>query len=291
MGNERSIQELKLMAEVIRLVTLQEFASFGSGHVGGAMSIVETLAVLYGSEMKYDPTDPNWNGRDRLVLSKGHAGPALYAVLALTGFFPREMLSELNQGGGRLPSHCDRTKTTGVDMTTGSLGQGISTAIGMALGLRMNGYTNNTYLILGDGECNEGQVWEGAMFAGHYGLDRLIAFVDCNGQQLDGYTKDIMDMGDMGAKFTQFGWNAQDVDGHSVSEIRDAVRRAKASSGKPNAIILHTKKGHGCTFAEGIKSNHHISFTEQQMSEAIAAVSERIKVLKEEAPNASVAEI
>ena len=239
-----SDNELRTVAEGIRLVTLQEFAGTGSGHVGGSMSIVETLAVLYGSEMRVKPEEPNWPERDRLILSKGHAGPALYATLALKGFFPKEMLSELNQNGGRLPSHCDRNKTPGIDMSTGSLGQGISVAIGAALGNRMNGSDSTTYLILGDGECNEGQVWEGAMFASFHKLDNLIAFVDNNRQQLDGYTADVLDMKDLGEKFRAFGWFVQDVDGHDCGAIRRAVQAAKEHVGEPSMIILHTEKGY-----------------------------------------------
>ncbi len=277
MEDTKELRELRVFAEEIRTETLWELAQLGFGHVGGAMSIVETLAVLYGREMKYDPKDPAWQQRERLIVSKGHAGPALYATLSLKGFFPREMLKELNQGGGHLPSHCDRNKTPGVDMTTGSLGQGISTAIGVALAERMNGTGNYTYLILGDGECNEGQIWEGAMFAKHFALDHLITFVDVNGQQLDGYTKDIMDMGDMGEKWKAFGWFTQDVNGHDIGEIEAAVAAAKAQSGRPNAIILHTKKGHGCTFAEGIEGNHHMNFTPEQAKQALDAAEKRLQ--------------
>jgi len=276
MDNHVSEKELRVIAEGIRLVTLQEFAGVGSGHIGGSMSIIETLAVLYGSELRCRPEEPNWDERDRLVLSKGHAGPALYATLALKGFFPKEMLSELNQNGGRLPSHCDRTKTPGIDMTTGSLGQGISAAVGIALGCRMNGSDSTTYFILGDGECNEGQVWEGAMFAAARKLDNLIGFVDCNKQQLDGYTADVLDMGDMGEKFRAFGWFVQDVDGHDCGAIQRAVAAAKANTGKPSMIILNTEKGYGCTFAEGVSPNHHMSYTPQQIEEAIKHAGERL---------------
>ena len=271
--------ELRVFAECIRLVTLQTLESFGAGHIGGSMSIVETLAVLYGGALRCDPNNPQWEGRDRLVLSKGHAGPALYATLCLRGFFPKEMLSELNKGGGRLPSHCDRNKTPGVDMTTGSLGQGISAAIGMALGNRMNGSDSITYLIMGDGECNEGQVWEGAMFAAHHKLDNLIAFVDCNKQQLDGYTKDVLDMGDIGEKFKAFGWFVQKVDGHDTGAILDAVEAAKAHKGSPSVIILDTIKGYG-TFAAGLENNHHMSLTKEQIEDAIREVTERLEEAK-----------
>lgn len=284
MEKQKSMKELRVFAEEIRILTLETLNSFGSGHVGGAMSIVETLAVLYGGELRCDHKNPNWVERDRLVMSKGHAGPALYATLALMGYFPKSMLSELNQGGGRLPSHCDRNKTPGVDMTTGSLGQGISTAIGLALGCRMNKSDSYTYLVMGDGECNEGQVWEGVIFAAHYKLDNLITFVDRNRQQLDGFTENVMNMGDMGAKFKSFDWNVLEVNGHDVAQVQHAIRAAKNTKGKPTVIILETIKGYGCSFAEGVESNHHMSFTKEQMAEAIEIAEE--KLAKSEAANA-----
>lgn len=284
MEKQKSMKELRVFAEEIRILTLETLNSFGSGHVGGAMSIVETLAVLYGGELRCDHENPNWDERDRLVMSKGHAGPALYATLAMMGYFPKSMLSELNQGGGRLPSHCDRNKTPGVDMTTGSLGQGISTAIGLALGCRMNKSDSYTYLVMGDGECNEGQVWEGVIFAAHYKLDNLITFVDRNRQQLDGFTENVMNMGDMGAKFKSFDWNVLEVNGHDLAQVQNAIRAAKNTKGKPTVIILETIKGYGCSFAEGVESNHHMSFTKEQMAEAIEIAEE--KLAKSKAANA-----
>ncbi len=263
-------KDIRVFAEEIRVETLKEFAHLGFGHVGGAMSIIETLAVLYGSEMHIDPKNPGLETRDKFVMSKGHAGPSLYATLALKGYFPLENLMTLNQGGTTLPSHCDRLKTPGVDMTTGSLGQGISTAIGLALGDRLMGRKDcYTYLMLGDGECNEGQVWEGAMFAAHYKLDHLIAFVDLNKQQLDGKTDDVMYMGDMVEKFKAFGWNTLKVDGHNVDAIKDAIDAAKAQSGKPSMIILDTVKGHGCLLAESMFPCHHIAFTAEQIAPSV----------------------
>ena len=200
--NMEKNKELRVFAEEIRVETLKELANLGFGHIGGSMSVVELLAVLYGREMRLDPQNPQGEDRDKLVMSKGHAGPAVYATLALKGYFPREELLTLNQGGTHFPSHCDRLKTTGVDMTTGSLGQGISTACGLALGNRILGRNDAyVYLVLGDGECDEGQVWEVAAFAAHQMLDHLIAFVDQNKQQLDGSTDDVMYMGDMDDKF------------------------------------------------------------------------------------------
>lgn len=283
MDMDKELPELRFVADGIRLITLQTFSFLGFGHIGGAMSIVETLAALYGSELRCDPRNPSWKGRDRLVMSKGHAGPALYATLCLRGFFPKNVLQELNQGGGRLPSHCDMHKTPGIDMTTGSLGQGMSTAIGLALGARMNDLDNYTYLILGDGECDEGQVWEGAMFAAHYKLGRLIAFVDWNKQQLDGFTKDVMDIGDIASKFNSFGWHTQTVNGHDPDIIKAAIIEAKQETDKPSVIVLDTIKGYGCDFAEGIAGNHHMNFTQEQIDQAIDAAMQRLTASREAA--------
>ncbi len=277
--SEKRKLELQLFAETIRLNTLRQFKTLGFGHVGGAMSIVETLAVLYGQVMRIDPRQPDWPERDWLVMSKGHAGPALYAALALKGYFPLAMLETLNKAGTSLPSHCDRNLTTGVDMTTGSLGQGMSTAIGVALGHRLDERDNHTFLILGDGECDEGQVWEGALSAAHFRVDRLIAFVDRNQQQLDGYTKDILDIGDIGAKFAQFGWFVQSVDGADVGAVHQAVMTAKEHRGSPSMIVLNTIKGKGCGFAEGVLNNHHMTVSSEQANEAIINVERRISEL------------
>ena len=269
-------RDLDVFAEEIRLLTLQTFSYLGFGHVGGAMSVVETLAALYGGQLRHDPSNPSWKDRDRLVMSKGHAGPALYATLCLRGYFDKEKLHELNQGGGSLPSHCDMHKTPGVDMTTGSLGQGMSTAIGVAYGQRLNHSESYTFLVLGDGECNEGQVWEGAMFAAHNKLGKLIAFVDWNKQQLDGFTKNIIDMGDIGRKFEAFGWHVQTINGHAPGQITAAIDKAKAVSDLPSVIILDTIKGHGCDFAEGIASNHHMNFTKEQIDGALVKAEQKL---------------
>jgi transketolase len=277
--------ELEIFAETIRLETLKSFKELGFGHVGGAMSVIETLAVLYGGVMNIRPENPTWENRDWLVVSKGHSGPALYATLALKGYFPVEDLKTLNIPKTNLPSHCDRNKTIGVDMTTGSLGQGISTAIGVALGNKLDKRQNYTYLILGDGECDEGQVWEGALFAAHHNVDNLIAFIDHNKQQLDGYTKDIMNLGDIGAKFKEFGWYVQDIDGADVEQIYEAIGKAKAVKGIPSVIILNTVKGKGCTFAEGVLYNHHMTITKEQADEAIGFVKKRIDSIVTERQN------
>ena len=264
-------KELRVFAEEIRVETLKELANLGFGHVGGSMSVVELLAVLYGKEMRIDPKNPQWADRDKLVMSKGHAGPAVYATLALKGYFPKEDLLTLNQGGTNFPSHCDRLKTTGIDMTTGSLGQGISTACGLALGNRILGRSDAyTYLVLGDGECDEGQIWEGAAFAAHQKLSNLIAFVDLNKQQLDGSCDDVLWMGDMVDKFKSFGWFVQKVDGHNIDAIVDAIAAGKAQDQKPVMIILDTIKGNGCELAEQTFPCHHIKFTAEQIAPSIA---------------------
>ena len=273
---KNDIKDLNIFAAQIRITMLTGLRELGFGHVGGAMSMVELMAALYGECMQIKPENPQWEDRDWYIQSKGHSGPAIYATLALKGYFPKEEILTINKGGTNLPSHCDRNKTPGIDMTTGSLGQGMSTAIGVALGNKLKGKNNYTYLLLGDGECQEGQVWEGALFAPQQKLDHLIAFIDNNGKQLDGYCKEICDTGNLRLKFEDFGWYAQDVDGHDIEAIIDAVDKAKTISGKPSMIVLHTEKGKGCTFTEGVFYNHHVTFTKAQADEAINALEDKI---------------
>lgn len=261
--------ELKKFATRIRIECLKSIASIGVGHVGGALSIADVLAVLYGAVLKFKADDPTWEERDYFVLSKGHAGPALYATLALKGYFPMEMLGTLNKPGTNLPSHADRLKTPGVDMSTGSLGQGASSAAGIAMGIKLKNLPNRVYVIVGDGECNEGQVWEMALFAHHYKLDNLILFVDANKQQIDGFTKDVLDLGELDKKFSEFGWFTQSVDGHNVQEIYAAIESAKLIKGKPSAIILNTTKGQGVSIWAGIKNNHNVTISPQQLDLAL----------------------
>jgi transketolase len=263
---------LKNQAKEIRKMTIEEIATLGTGHIGGAMSIVDLLALLYFHRMKVDPQKPRWEERDQLIVSKGHAGPAVYAALALKGFFPKDWLSTLNKGGTSLPSHCDRNKTPGIDMTTGSLGQGFSAAIGIALGLKMDKKNSTVYTIIGDGESNEGQVWEGALFAGYRKLSNLVAFTDYNKQQLDGFTKDILDLGDLAAKWAAFGWFTQEVDGHDIAALDAVIEKALAQKDKPSMIVMHTIKGKGCNFAEGVEKNHSMAFDMEKAKEAIAAL-------------------
>jgi len=262
-------ESLEAKARDIRILTIDAIGFLGVGHIGGALSVVELLTVLYYRHLRHDPARPRWPGRDRLVLSKGHAGPALYSTLASRGFFPEDWLHTLNKGGTLLPSHCDRNKTPGIDMTTGSLGQGLSAACGIALANRIDGIDCDVYAILGDGESDEGQVWEAAMLASKYRLTRLIAFTDNNKLQIDGPTKEIMDLGRLEDKWAAFGWRASRADGHDVAAIDEAIREAKARGG-PAMIILDTIKGKGASFCEGAVTNHNMAFDYETAKAAIA---------------------
>jgi len=268
---------LKKFAAEIRREAMKEFKELGFGHVGGSLSAADTIAALYGEIMKYDPKNPGWDKRDRLVCSKGHAGPSIYAALALKGFIPMDWLMTLNKPHTRLPSHCDKNLTPGVDMTTGSLGQGASTAAGMALALKINKSDSRVYLILGDGECDEGQVWEMAMFAAAKKLGNLIAFVDYNHKQLDGTTDEILDLGDIGSKFGAFGWFTQTINGNDPDTVVEAVRKAQKEQGdRPAMIVLNTVKGFGVPAVEATEFNHHINVSAELADEAIAALDKVI---------------
>ncbi len=268
--------ELTKFAAQIRLETLKQFANLGFGHVGGTMSVVELIAVLYGKVMNIDPKDPKKEDRDWLICSKGHAGPTIYSALALKGYFDKKQLLTLNQGGTSLPSHCDRNLTTGIDMTTGSLGQGMSVAVGVAMGHRYAGKDNYVYLIVGDGELDEGQNWEAIMFAKQFNIDNMIVFVDYNKKQLDGTINEIMELGDIAAKFKEFGWHTQDISGHDVEAIEQAIEIAKNTKGRPSVIVLNTKKGKGCCFAEEMKLNHHIGVCKEDGENAVAQAQEML---------------
>ena len=275
--DKKRIDEIKEKAFEIRCLTINEIASFGSGHIGGAMSISDLLALLYFDVMNVDPKNPGKEDRDRLVVSKGHAGPAVYASLALKGYFPKEMLSTLNQGGTSLPSHCDMLKTPGVDFTAGSLGQGFSAAAGIACGNRVKGVDAWTFSIIGDGESQEGQIWEAAEFAGAQKLDKVIAFEDLNGQQLDGYTKDIIpeEAEAVAQRWRSFGWSAEVVDGHDIDALKKAIESAKSVKGLPHMIVMKTQKSHGYIPGEGIKSNHSMPIKKEDAEAAIKALKER----------------
>ena len=259
----------------IRRLTVASIGDLGVGHLGGCLSVVDVLTVLYYAVMNVDPKNPQMEGRDRLVLSKGHAGPALYAILADKGYFPKEELFTLNRVGTSLPSHCDMLRTPGVDMTTGALGQGLSCAVGMALGSKLKRDGATIYAIIGDGESQEGQIWEAAMYASHKGLDNLIAFTDCNKLQIDGATEEINGLEDLAAKWESFGWFVQRIDGHDHLAILEAITKAKGhGQGKPSMIILDTVKGRGVSFIEqaGV-NNHNMPITPEQVQMALAELS------------------
>jgi transketolase len=267
---ELELSKLKAKAREVRKAVIEAIGSLGIGHIGGCMSIVETLVILYHKFLRIDPADSRKPDRDKLILSKGHAGPTLYAILADLGFFPKDWLATLNRGGSRLPSHCDMNLTPGVDMTTGSLGHGLSAGVGMAIGHRLDKLPGRIYAVIGDGECNEGQIWEAAMSAAQFGLDNLIAFLDYNKLELDGYLEEVMDIADITAKWVSFNWFVQRIDGHDYRQLEKAILRAQAQRGKPSMIVLDTVKGKGCSFAENRVESHNMVFDLQKAREAIA---------------------
>ncbi len=273
-GTKKDLQKLALK---IRIGAVEEFKARGFGHVGGSLSVADVLAVLYGAVMKVDPKDPKMEGRDKLVCSKGHAGPAVYAALAIKGFFPYEDIKTLNQPGTDFPSHCDRNKTPGVDMTTGSLGQGTSLAVGMAMGDKIKGRDSRTFLIVGDGEIDEGQVWEAAMFTAGKKVNNLVWLIDNNKKQLDGYTEDILDTGDLRAKFEAFGFDAVRIDGSDLDQLYDAL--TKQAGEKPIAVILDTVKGKGVKEVEETMSNHSMTMPEETYDQWLAELNSELDAL------------
>ena len=272
--------ELQKFAAEIRITLLEEMKARGFGHIGGSLSICDLLAVLYGKVMKYDPKNPKWEDRDKLVSSKGHAGPAIYATLALKGFFPVEELPTLNRPRTNLPSHCDKNKTPGIDCTTGSLGQGTSQAVGMALGDKLKGRNCRTFVIVGDGELNEGQCWEAAMFTAAKNVDNLVWIIDDNKKQLDGPTAEILNPGDFRAKFEAFGFDAVRVPGNDVEALYDAL--TKESAGKPIAIVMDNIKGSGVKAVEETAANHSMTVKPEVWDSYIEAVKADLAKLEKE---------
>jgi len=260
-------------AKEIRRLIIRSIGGLGVGHLGGCLSVADLLAVLYFDKMNIDEKRPDMPGRDRLVMSKGHAGPAVYAALALRGYFPLDWLDTLNRPETRLPSHCDMLRTPGVDMTAGSLGQGISCAVGIAKAAKICGGSETVFAVVGDGECQEGLVWEAAMSAAQFGLNNLVVFIDHNGMQIDGTTDEIMSLRDPGQKFAAFGFDVQEVDGHNLEAIASAIdhcRSGQAGSSKPHAVVLHTIKGKGVSFAENAGvANHNMPVSAEQMAAAL----------------------
>ena len=278
---EQELKSIQLLATKIRRDVMQMLLPLGSGHLGGSYSIADLMALLYGKVLKVDPSNPRWEDRDRVVLSKGHAGPAWYAALAETGFFDRDMLMTLNQGHTDLPSHPDRLKTPGVDMTTGSLGQGCSTAAGIAYAQRLKGVDTYTYLIVGDGELNEGQCWEAFEFIAANRLNRCIVIIDDNKKQLDGYTKDVLNPFDISEKMRAFGFYTQTVNGQDVEALDAAITEAKHHEDSAVAIVMDTVKGAGVPYFEQLMSNHSPKFDAPAKAAAEEAIAQFTAIIEE----------
>ena len=268
------VRYIREKARQLRIDILKMITKANSGHTGGSLSIADVMALLYFHEMHVDPAQPAMPDRDRLVLSKGHGAPCLYAALAEKGYFPKEWLDHLRQEGAVLQGHPDMKHTPGVDMTTGSLGQGFSAACGMALAGKIDGASWRVYAILGDGELEEGQIWEAAMFAHHYKLDHLTALVDNNGLQIDGKITDVMSPVPIDEKFAAFGWHVIHADGHDVEALHEALEVARTVSGQPTVIIMKTIKGKGVPEVEGQVGWHGKAPTEEQCEHFLKEVEE-----------------
>lgn len=267
--------ELKEILKAVRVNIIEAVAAAKSGHPGGSLSVADILTVLYFRKMNINPENPKWEDRDRLVLSKGHVAPALYSVLAERGYFPKETLKTLRKFESMLQGHPDMKSTPGVDMSTGSLGQGLSAANGMALAAKLDKKDYKIYVILGDGEVQEGQVWEAAMSAAHYKLDNVIAFLDYNGLQIDGSNEEVMNISPIDSKFEAFGWNVIKIDGHDLEAIDKAVDEAKLVKEKPTVIIAKTVKGKGVSFMENQAGWHGTAPNEDQRKAAIEEIEGR----------------
>jgi transketolase len=251
-----SVDELEAMAKKLRRHIIEMIGRAGSGHPGGSLSAADIVTCLYFNVLRHDPVNPKWPDRDRFILSKGHAAPVLYSALAECGYFPVESLSTLRKIDSILQGHADSHHTPGVELTAGSLGQGLSFSVGVALAGRLNSKTYRVYTLLGDGECDEGQVWEAAMSAAHFKVDNLTAIVDNNGLQIDGWNKDVMNLDPLNDKWKAFGWHVIDIDGHSIPRILEALKEAQSVKGKPSVIIAHTVKGKGVSFMENQAGFH-----------------------------------
>ncbi|MEA1959577.1 MAG: transketolase [Chloroflexota bacterium] len=264
-----SKEEMQEKAKVLRRHIIEMIAESESGHPGGSLSAVEIITALYFNVLRHDPENPQWPDRDRFVLSKGHAAPVLYAALAECGFFPVDELSTLRRMGSRMQGHCDVGTTPGIEMSTGPLGQGLSFGIGCAIAARLDGRDYRVYVLLGDGECDEGQVWEAAMAAPHFGADNLVAIVDRNSIQLDGWTKDIMNTEPLADKWRAFNWHVIEIDGHDIEQIIAALNEAVSIKGRPTAIIAKTVKGKGVSFMENKAEFHGKAPTTEQAEQAL----------------------
>ncbi|AAR36311.1 transketolase [Geobacter sulfurreducens] len=273
--DSEKIKQLEETARRLRVDIVKTLHSSQSGHTGGSLSAIDMVTALYFHEMKHDPTNPAWSERDRFVLCKGHAAPALYVALAATGYFPKEDLMMLRRLGSHLQGHPDSKQTPGVEVCTGSLGQGLSMANGMALGLRLDGSASRVYALLGDGELQEGQVWEAAMAAGHFKLDNLCALIDVNRLQIDGEVEKVMNVEPVTDKFRAFGWNVIDIDGHDMAAIVGALAQAAEVNGRPTAIVARTVKGKGVSFFENKASYHGVAPSDEELPKALECLGEQ----------------
>ena len=262
----RSLEET---AKILRRHVITMTAKAGSGHPGGSLSAADIVTTLFFRVLSHRPSEPCWAERDRFILSKGHTAPLLYAALAERGYFPVAELSTLRKLDSRLQGHTDRTCTPGVEMSSGSLGQGLSFGIGTALAARLNSQSYRVYVLLGDGECDEGQVWEAAMAAAHFKLDNLVAIVDHNEQQIDGWNRDVMNLEPLGEKWRSFGWRVIEIDGHNFDQILAAFEQAKLVKGQPTVIIAHTTKGKGVSFMENNPEFHGRATTPEETELAL----------------------
>ncbi len=269
MERTADIGQLKEIARQVRLDVVEMLFRARSGHLGGSLSAADILVALFFGKMRLRADDPDWPGRDFFILSKGHGAPAYYACLSRLGYFPRDELFSLRQFGSILQGHPDAGCTPGVEVCTGSLGQGLSVANGVALAARLNGTGRRVYALLGDGEVQEGQVWEAAMSAAHYGLDNLVAILDRNGLQIDGPTREVMSIEPLARKWEAFGWNTVDVDGHSFPELLAAMDACERPQGRPNMIIAHTVKGKGVSIFENQVKYHGTPPTEEEYRQAV----------------------
>ncbi|HEY7747031.1 MAG TPA: transketolase [Desulfuromonadales bacterium] len=269
MLTEQTVRELEQTARNLRVEILKMLNIARSGHTGGSLSAIDVLTVLYFHAMRHDPSNPAWEDRDRFVLSKGHAAPALYACLAEAGYFSRDDLKTLRRFGSHLQGHPDMNKTPGVEVCTGSLGQGLSQAVGLALSSRLQGKSSRIFSLLGDGEVQEGQIWEAAMAAAHYRLDNLCVILDHNGLQIDGEVAKVMNVAPLGPKFLAFNWHVLEVDGHDIQAICRALEDAGQSKERPTMIIARTVKGKGVPFFEHKASYHGVPPSDDELSRAL----------------------
>jgi transketolase len=280
MQDKQTIKNVKLLAAQIRRGVVMMVGGKGQvGHIGGSCSSADLVAALYGAKMKHDSKNPGWEGRDKFLYSKGHAAIAQYAALAQCGYLPVEELATCKVLGSRLQGHPDRTKTPGIEAGTGSLGQGLSIANGLALAMRLDGKPNKVYCLMGDGEMAEGQIWEAAMTSAAYKLDNVVGILDRNRLQAMGPVTDRFDSGDMKSKWESFGWNVIEIDGHDVEAILDAYDKADTVKGVPTLILANTIKGRGISFAENVVAFHNGSFTPEQYEQAIGELDAAIAAL------------